>query len=177
MQHSVAPQTTPGTSRPDRRALLSAAAWTVPVLAAAAAAPLASASTPTGINAGAFRLVGNCGVQGLFGPGFLLAADPGVALPIGTQILITGSGVASLGIVRVTGQATADVENLGTVLRRVTLTSELPADESIAARTALSTTSAFTLTAFVTLPDGYAQGSGAKTAGNVNSQQIVCTAG
>ncbi|MBS3180127.1 MULTISPECIES: hypothetical protein [unclassified Pseudoclavibacter] len=176
MPHSVTPQTASETSGPDRRAMLSAAAWTVPILATAAAAPLASASTPTGISAGAFRLVGNCGVQGLIGPGFLLAADPGVALPVGTTILITGSGVASLGLVRVTGQATADVENIGTVLRRVTLTSELPADESIAVRTSLSISSAFTLTAFVILPDGYVEGGGAKPAGNVNSQQILCSA-
>ncbi|WP_345600490.1 hypothetical protein, partial [Thermocatellispora tengchongensis] len=59
------------------------------------AAPAASASVDTDL--GAFGINGSCGVLGVQGPGFLLTAGS-VPLPVGTIFLVTGSGVANIGV-------------------------------------------------------------------------------
>lgn len=160
--------TTPGLSR---RTVVKGAAWSVPVIAAAVATPLAAASLA---DVGAFALAGTCGTLGLLGPGFTLTADATTPLPVGTTVTVTGSGVANIGVFSVSG-GTATVATLSGTSRQITLTSALPAGATIAFRTTLSITVAFQLNAVATLPGGFA-GTGAKTAGNVSSTLVLCSA-
>lgn len=155
-----------------RRTLVKGAAWSVPVVAAAVATPLAAASG--GGNVGAFTLNGTCGVLGVIGPGFLLTASGSAPLPAGTVITITGSGVANIGVFSVTG-GTATVAVLSATSRQITLTTALPAGATLALRTILSISVAFTLSATAALPSGYT-GTGAKTTGGVNSTLVLCSA-
>lgn len=156
-----------------RRTVVKGAAWSVPVIAAAVATPLAAASGDD-IEVGAFNLAGTCGVVGLLGPGFTLTAGPTAPLPVGTTVTITGSGVANIGLFSVTG-GTASVSVLSNTSRLITLTSELPAGATIAFRTTLSISVAFTLNAATVLPDGYV-GTGGKSAGSVSATLILCSA-
>ncbi|MFJ4166424.1 hypothetical protein ACIPY5_12800 [Microbacterium sp. NPDC089698] len=155
-----------------RRALVKGAAWSVPVIAVAAATPLAAASTAT--NVGNFALNGTCGVLGVLGPGFTLTAG-NVALPVGTIINITGSGIANIGVFSVTG-GTATVNVLSPTSRQITLTAPLAAGATIDFRTTLSISVAFQLAASTTLPTGFVAGSGAKQSGGVNATLILCSA-
>ncbi|WP_345148763.1 hypothetical protein [Arthrobacter ginkgonis] len=162
----------PATRGPiDRRNLVKGAAWSLPVIAAAVAAPAASASVDTDL--GAFGINGSCGVLGVQGPGFLLTAGS-VPLPVGTIFLVTGSGVANIGVFSISG-GTATVQVLSPTSRLITLTGAQPAGTTLSARTTLSTSVAFTLNAVVTIPAGYTS-TGAKTAASVNSTMIMCTA-
>lgn len=163
------------TFRPDsdravtRRAVTSAAVWTVPIVAAVAATPSAAASHD---DVGAFSLAGTCGTLGLIGPGFLLTASPSEPLPTGTTVSVTGSGVANIGVFSVTG-GTAAVSVLGGTSRLITLTAPLPAGATLAMRTTLSISAAFKLNAIATLASGYT-GTGAKTTASISSTLIFC---
>ena len=125
------------------------------------------------IDIGAYHLDGSCGVLGVLGPGFTLTAGS-APLPVGTTVTIIGSGVANIGVFSVTG-GTANVSVLSATSRQVTLTSALPAGATIAFRTTLSISVAFTLNGSTTLPNGYA-GTGGKPAGSVSSTLILCSA-
>ncbi|NQX35524.1 hypothetical protein [Herbiconiux sp. VKM Ac-2851] len=155
----------------DRRTVMKGAAWSVPVIALAVATPAHAASI---VDVGAFALRGSCGTLGLLGPGFTLQAGPTTPLPVGTTVTITGSGIANIGVFSVSG-GTATVNVLSNTSRQITLTAALPAGATIAFRTTLSISVAFQLNAVATLPTGYS-GSGAKTAGNVSSTLILCSA-
>ncbi|NQX35265.1 hypothetical protein [Herbiconiux sp. VKM Ac-2851] len=154
----------------DRRTALSIAAWSVPVIAVAVATPAFAASSG---DLGAFTLRGSCGVPGAIGPGFTLTAatEP---LPVGTVIIITGSGVGNIGVFSVSG-GQATVTTLSGTSRYITLTAALPAGATMAFRSTLSTSVMFQLNAVVSLPAGYTA-TGAKTAANVNSGAQLCTA-
>lgn len=158
--------------RISRRTLVKSAAWSVPVIAVAAATPLAAASGD--VNVGAFSINGTCGVLGTLGPGFLLKAGPTTPLPVGTIIDITGSGVAIIGVFSITG-GTATVTVVSRTQRQIVLSSSVAAGATLAMRTTLSISVAFTLSATVTLPSGYTQ-TGAKTSGGVNSTLVLCSA-
>jgi hypothetical protein len=153
-----------------RRSVIRAGAWSVPVVALAIASPAAAAST---IDVGAYHINGTCGVLGVQGPGFTLTAGPSQPLPVGTTIAITASGIANSGVWSITG-GTANVNNLSGTSRLITLTSALPAGATLAARTTLSITVAFTLNAVVTLPTDYIA-TGAKSTGTVSSTLILCS--
>lgn len=127
--------------------------------------------TPAEVDVGAFALNGTCGVLGVQGPGFTLQSPQ--ALPIGTNILVNGSGVPNIGVWSVTG-GTANVTVLSGTSRLITLTSALPAGQIMAFRTTLSTTVAWTLNGVTSLPSGYV-GTGSKTAGSVTSTLVLCT--
>ncbi|WP_165759510.1 hypothetical protein [Rathayibacter oskolensis] len=152
-----------------RRSVAAAAAWTVPVVAVAVATPSAAASI---IDVGAFQLVGDCGTLGILGPGFTLTAGS-AALPVNTTVTVIGSGVANIGVFSVTGGA-ASVAVLSGTSRQITLTAALPAGATIAFRTTLSISAAFTLNAVATLPAGYI-GTGSKASGNVSSTLVLCS--
>ena len=154
-----------------RRTVVKGAAWSVPVIAAAVATPLAAASN---VEVGAFALDGSCGVLGVLGPGFTLEASATEALPVGTTITISGSGIANIGVFSVTG-GTAAVNVLSPTSTQIVLTTAVPAGATIAFRTTLSISVAFTLNAVAALPTGFT-GTGAKTAGAVNSTLILCSA-
>ncbi|WP_146078082.1 hypothetical protein [Subtercola sp. Z020] len=156
----------------ERRTVVKTAAWSVPAIALAVAAPMAAASGD--VDLGAYRLTGTCGVLGVVGPGFTLTAGPTEALPVGTTITISGSGVANIGVFSVSG-GTANVAVLSGTSRQITLTSELPAGATLTARTTLSISVAFGLNAVSTLPTGYIA-TGAKSAANVSSTLILCSA-
>ena len=155
-----------------RRTVVKGAAWSVPVIAAAVATPLAAASGT--VDVGAFALNGTCGVLGVLGPGFTITAGPTTPLPVGTTITITGSGVANIGVFSITG-GTAAVNVLSQTSRSIVLTAPLAAGATLAARTTLSISVAFGLTGAATLPAGYT-GTGGKAAGSVNSTLILCSA-
>ena len=146
------------------------AAWTVPAVTLASAAP-AFANSVTDV--GAYQLSGTCGTLGILGPGFVLTAGS-QPLPVGTSVTITGSGIANIGVFSISG-GTANVAVLGGTSRQVTLTSELPAGATLAMRTTLSITVAFRLNAVSTLPSDYTA-SGAKTSAQVSSTLILCSA-
>lgn len=154
-----------------RRAVVKGAAWSVPVIAAAVAAPAASASTS---ELGALQLNGSCGVLGVLGPGFTLTASATAPIPAGTVITITGTGIANIGVFSVTG-GLASVAVLSGTSRQITLTAPLPAGATLNLRTTLSISVAFGLNASVTLPTGYTA-TGGKLSGNVNSTLILCSA-
>lgn len=154
----------------NRRAVVKGAAWSVPVIAAAIAAPAASAST---VDIGAFNLNGNCGVLGLIGPGFVLTASATAPIPAGTVINITGSGVANIGVFSVTG-GLASVAVLSGTGRMITLTADLPAGASLEMRTTLSISVAFNLNAAAVLPTEVV-GTGSKASGNVSATLILCS--
>ena len=153
-----------------RRTIVKTAAWSVPAIALAVAVPAHAASGD--IEIGAFQLNGTCGTLGLLGPGFTLTAGS-APIPVGTVVAINGSGIADIGVFSITG-GTASVAVLSGTSRAITITSEIPAGATVAARTTLSLTVAFSLNAVLTLPDGYV-GTGSKSAGSVNSTLILCT--
>lgn len=153
-----------------RRTIATAAAWSVPAIALAVATPAAAAST---INVGAYSLNGTCGILGVIGPGFTLKAGT-TALPVGTTIVITGTGVANIGVFSVTG-GLASVAIISARSRTITLTAPLAANATIAFRTTLSISVAFTLSAAASVPTGYI-GTGAKTSGSISSTLILCSA-
>lgn len=125
------------------------------------------------VDVGASTVAGTCGVMGVQGPGFLLTAGPAEALPVGTTITVTGSGVANIGVFSVSGM-TATVTVLSPTSRKITLTSPLAAGAQGAMRTTLSTSIAFALNSIVTLPSGYIA-TGAKITGGVSSTLVMCT--
>ncbi len=154
----------------ERRTIMKGAAWSIPVIALAVATPAAAASD---VDLGAYALNGSCGTLGLLGPGFTLTAGPTEPIPVGTTVLINGSGVANIGVFSVTG-GTATVSVLSGTSRLITLTSAVPAGATIAFRTTLSITVAFTLNGTTTLPTGYVA-TGAKPAGSVTSTLVLCS--
>jgi hypothetical protein len=154
-----------------RRTVMKGAAWSLPVIALAVATPLAAASD---VQLGAFHLDGSCGTLGVLGPGFTLTAGPSAPLPVGISVIITGSGVANIGVFSVSG-GTANVAVLSQTSRQITLTAALPAGATIAFRTTLSISVAFTLNGVVSVPTGYI-GTGSKAAGSVSSTLILCSA-
>ncbi|QNA91220.1 MULTISPECIES: hypothetical protein [unclassified Microbacterium] len=160
----------PSAGRFSRRTIVKGAAWSVPIIAAAVATPLAAASTD--VEVGAFALRGTCGTLGLLGPGFTLTAGT-APLPVGTTLLINGSGVANVGVFGVSG-GTASVSVLSGTSRLITLTSALPAGATIAFRSTLSITVAFTLNGITTLPSGYIA-TGSKPTGTVSSTLVLCS--
>jgi hypothetical protein len=157
-----------------RRTIVKSAAWSVPVIALAVSTPLAAAS-PTDIEVGAFRIDGTCGALGLglLATGFSLTAGS-AALPVGTGVTITSSGLANVGVFTATG-GTADISLLSATSRQITLTSALPAGATLQLATTLSVSVLFTVSAVVTLPDGYV-GTGAKTAGSTSGTLVLCSA-
>lgn len=155
-----------------RRTVIKSAAWSVPVIAAAVATPLAAASGV--VDLGAFALSGSCGILGLLGPGFSLQAGPTEPLPAGMSVIIIGSGVADIGVFTPSG-GTADVTILSSTSRQISLTAPLPAGTTIDFRSTLSISVAFAMNAVATIPPGF-DATGAKTAGNVSSTLVLCTA-
>lgn len=154
-----------------RRTVIKGAAWSLPVVAVAAATPAMAASVT---EVGAYSLDGTCGIAGVLGPGFTITASDDAPLPAGTVIDITGSGVANIGVFTITGGLAA-VSVLSATSRQIVLTADLPAGETLAARTTLSLSVDFTLNAVASLPAGYT-GTGAKTVGLVESTLVLCSA-
>ena len=141
------------------------------MVAVAVATPAAAASTD---DVGAFVLAGSCGNAGISRPGFTVRSGSG-GLPVDTTILITGRGVSSIGVFTAT-PGIATITPLSSTARLATLVSPLPAGSLLGLRTTLSTTTAFTLDARATLPEGYV-GTGATSAASVSSNEFVCAPG
>lgn len=154
-----------------RRTLVKGAAWSVPVVVAAVAAPAQAASV---VNVGDFSLNGQCAVLGLLGRGFALTAGA-VDLPIGTRVTISRTGIANIGLFDIEG-GTASVQALSTTSVEFTLNAPLSAGATMAFRSLLSVSVVVTLTAVAALPTGYVAGTGAKTTGSVNVTLILCGA-
>lgn len=156
-----------------RRSLVKGAAWSVPAISLAVAMPAAAAS-PTDI--GAFSLDGSCGVLGILGPGFVLSAPTDAAIPIGTTIDISSTGLANIGVIRVTDSVTeeglARVDVLSPTTRRITITRAVPEGRAIGFGTALSLGLLWRLNATAELPADYT-GTGAKSSGEVRVLAVV----
>lgn len=159
----------PTAARGVSRRTVNAAAWMVPVVSLAVATPASAAS---GVDVGAYVLLGSCGLPGVVGPGFTLTAGSG-DLPVDTVIIVTGRDVANIGVFSATPRI-ATVTVLSGTSRLITLTSPLAAGAVLGLRTTLSTSVPFTLNAVVTLPDGYT-GTGAKSTGSVDSTYAGCS--
>lgn len=155
-----------------RRTIMKGAAWSVPVIAAAVATPMAAAS---GGDVGAFSVDGDCGVLGLLLPGFVIAAGPSAPLPAGTVIDITATGIANVQLFSISS-ALADIQLLSPTSQRITLVSDLPAGTSFNARAVVGLGVGSTLTATATLPAGYTA-TGGKPVGTLNQTAILCTDG
>lgn len=130
-----------------RRTVVKGAAWSVPVIAAAVATPLAAASTTldltiTGNCAGQFRAAGLASniLNALTG---LLGLDPATrtftvtagstAVPAGTTFLLSNSGVLNVGLITVTGAldvSALDIVNVGGGVTSITLEQPLAAGQS-----------------------------------------------
>lgn len=122
---------------------------------------------------GAFRLDGRCdGLVGA-GAGFRLTAGT-QPLPVGTEILVNGSGVASLGVMDVQG-GVANVTGQGATSRKIVLAQAVPVGSFITVRTKLVQDKPFVLSGLVSLPSGFS-GSGSKGAGQVSVTPDSCSA-
>lgn len=130
-----------------RRTVVKGAAWSVPVIAAAVATPLAAASTTldltiTGSCAGQFRAAGLASniLNALTGA---LGLDPATrtftvtagstAVPAGTTFLLSNSGVLNVGLITVTGAldvSALDIVNVGGGVTSITLEQPLAAGQS-----------------------------------------------
>ncbi|GAB3630725.1 hypothetical protein GCM10027421_00780 [Microbacterium shaanxiense] len=130
-----------------RRTVVKGAAWSVPVIAAAVATPLASASTALDLT-----IVGNCSgsfnASGLAGNivqqlATVLGLQPATrnftvtagatAVPAGTVLTLDNSGVLNVGLIGVTGAldvSALDIISLGGGVTQITLQQELPAGQS-----------------------------------------------
>ena len=158
----------------ERRTVLKGAAWSVPVIAVAAATPLAAASTATAVNG--FQVNGVCGLLGAVAPGFNIAAGSS-PLPVGTQITITTGGVnvSLIGLGAQSGLATVAVGGTGTQI--ITLTQALPANTTLSARWLLNVSALSTVSATLSLPTGFVAGTGTKaTGGLTNAVLVTCNA-
>lgn len=130
-----------------RRTVVKGAAWSVPVIAAAVATPLAAASqavdlTVTGNCSGQFRAAGLASniLNALTG---LLGFDPAVrsftvtagatAVPSGTTLLLDNTGLLNVGLLSITGAldiSALDIVNIGGGVSSITLQQPLPAGQS-----------------------------------------------
>lgn len=158
-----------------RRTVMKGAAWSVPVLALAVAAPLASASNLTEVNG--YQVNGTCGALGLglLGAGFTVAAgaDP---IPAQSTIVISGDGLVNLQALSWSGGLLS-----GGVLSGSTLTytflSDLPANTTTSL-TSLADVNLFAdTTATLSLPSTHTPGTGTKPTGTYeNAALILCSA-
>jgi hypothetical protein len=157
-----------------RRTIVKGAAWSVPVIAAAVATPLAAASGD--VEVGAFSVDGTCGTLGLglLATGVTITAGATAPLPVGTVITLTGSGLANVGVVSVTG-GLASVSVVSPTTRTVTLTAPLAAGTTLTLSTTINVSVAWTLSAVAALPAGYI-GTGAKTSGSTTGTLVLCSA-
>jgi hypothetical protein len=154
----------------DRRSVIRSAAWSVPVITVATAAPAFAVSSS---DVGAYTLTGTCGVLGVQPPGFVLMASSTSDLPVGTVVNISASGIANAGTWTTTGgSATVTVVNATT--RQITLTAPLPAGGALDMRTTLSITTAWTLNASTVLPSGYTS-TGGKASASITSTLVLCS--
>ncbi|WP_424936250.1 MULTISPECIES: hypothetical protein [Bacteria] len=157
-----------------RRTLVKGAAWSLPVIAVASAAPMAAASTPGGGVVEGFSVDGSCGLLGALGPGFTVKAGT-TPIPVGTTIRIHTTGLAKVDLVSLSGQGLADVTLIGSNDLGVTLTGEIPAQQQMNIAWLLSVTVLTTTTATLTLPTGYTAGQGTKSQGGLSQTLVLCT--
>ncbi|MCS3841751.1 hypothetical protein [Microbacterium sp. AK031] len=130
-----------------RRTVVKGAAWSVPVIAAAVATPLASASTALDLT-----IVGNCSgdfraaglASGIIDQlATVLGLEPAArnftvtagstAVPAGTVLTLDNSGVLNVGLIGVTGAldvSALNIVSLGGGVTQITLQQELPAGQS-----------------------------------------------
>lgn len=130
-----------------RRTVVKGAAWSVPVIAAAVAMPLASASnaldlTIAGTCAGEFRANGLAsnilnaltGVLGLDAATRTFTVTAGTTdVPVGTTFLLSNSGLLNVGLLGITGAldvSALDIVNVGGGVTSITLQAPLPAGQS-----------------------------------------------
>ncbi|QPZ37470.1 hypothetical protein [Paramicrobacterium chengjingii] len=164
-----------GTNRGlSRRTMVKGAAWSVPVIAVAAATPAAAASEDTVVNG--FQVAGTCGLLGTLGAGFTVAAGD-TEIPAGTQItIVTDATIANVNVVSLSGQGLANVDLLSEDTVAITLTEAIPANGQMNVQWLLSIGLLTDTTATLTLPAGYTAGTGTKPQGTLSQTAIICNA-
>ena len=148
-----------------RRTLVKGAAWSLPVIAVAAATPMAAAST--GVVEGV-AINGDCAVLGLLLPGFTVDA-PTDAIPAGSTLTIAFDGLLNVDVLQfglnggLAGVATINVVGGNQV---VNFTQDFTGSGSL--RALLAVTLAGTITATLTLPTGSTAGATSKLVGELD---------
>ena len=157
------------TSSRSRRSIVKAAAWSMPVIAAAAAAPAASASDPT-IDIGNFSFVTWC--EPSQEAAFRIRASQTAPLPAGTLIYFSWTNGARLASGATSGPLYIDGFTGTSFL--VTVTSDWPGDISLFL-TMRDDVTDFSITGVITLPPGYI-GTGSVPSASINFAQGACVA-
>lgn len=155
-----------------RRTVATAAAWTVPAVAVAAGAPLAAASTSSRTTD--IEITKKLGVLGLVGAGFHVKNTGTVALPAGSVLRFTSSGVFGVRLFDSFDGVSV------TILRNrrsadVTLTKPLAAGQTKTFELGIniSVRTTFRL-ALVSVPSGYVDSVASNNSASI-SCLIVCT--
>lgn len=168
MTHRTASQSDPAhlNSGVSRRFIVKGAAWSVPVVSLAVAAPSAAAS-PT-----ALRLAGDCPRRS-----FTLTASPTGEIPTGTIIEAVGSG-GLVATALVGGTVAGVAAQVSTKSKTVTFTLTSPISAGNTAEFAVIVrASAGRLEGSVLLPAGADPGAGAKTTGWIDWTATSCSDG
>lgn len=160
------------TTNTSRRTIVKGAAWSVPVIAAAIAAPAAAASTDM-IDVGRYLILGACPLKPGHAPVLSIVPGPTTGLPVGTTILLTLAGSVTFNSFGASGGGTGFTwTSPSSVL--VDLPWGLLPSAVLNISSELSNTQEFTLTATASLPSGYL-GTGAVTTVKISSTPDGCS--
>lgn len=155
-----------------RRSAVKAGAWSVPVIAAAVAAPGASASTGN-VDLGAFRIDTTCETYAGVWYGFKISTSPDQPLPIGSTIILTADNWGVMSFTHAPAYVTLTWHS-GQPLT-FTVTNELPLGSVTTLFWLVGELADQSFVATVTLPSGYI-GTGAKTSAILMKTGGVCSA-
>lgn len=117
---------------PSRRQIAKGAAWAVPAVSVAAAAPSLAASPDPVCTGDDITLgVANCRLVGLLSPEatFTITAGPDCSIPAGTPVSLTGGALAEIGVPALV-QLNAEILSFGQDIGSATLSNEIPAGQS-----------------------------------------------
>lgn len=124
------------TAGPSRRQIAKGAAWAVPAVTVAAAAPALAASpnpvcTGTDITLG----VANCRLVGLVSPEatFTITAGPDCRIPAGTPVSLTGGALASIGVPALV-QLNAGILTFGSEISSAALANDIAPGQTVTVR-------------------------------------------
>ncbi|MHA7125198.1 hypothetical protein ACRTEC_02220 [Janibacter indicus] len=124
------------TAGPSRRQIAKGAAWAVPAVTVAAAAP-ALAASPNPVCTGNDITLGvvNCNLIGLLSPeaSFTITAGPDCSIPAGTPVSLTGGALAAIGLAELV-ELNVDVLSFGSDISTATLENEIPAGQTVPVR-------------------------------------------
>lgn len=123
------------TAGPSRRSIAKGAAWAVPAVSVAAAAPALAASTTACTGTDITLGVENCSLVSLLSPEayFTITAGADCSIPAGTPVSLTGGALASVGLAALV-DLNVGVLTFGSDIGSATLTEEVPAGQTVVVR-------------------------------------------